>query len=113
MRLFIPPLGTKLRLIKPWQFALLCEDRNKTLWDLIAYAPMHSITWQHQRSNLCTVTLLPGDELTVDRIFIRKGSKQYDSVTFKGKVFVDGVYHKCRFWVKLADTLNLDVEIVS
>lgn len=112
MRLFIPKLGTKLRLTEQWTFEMYCEDRNQKLWDLFGAVPMASIPWQARRGNHCTVTLQPGDVLTVDRIFIRKGAESYNSVTFKGRIKVGGVFHPVRFWVPLADANNIECEVV-
>lgn len=46
---------------------------------------------------------IPGESiLTVDRIYIRKGSPDFDSVTFR--------WNKNRFWVKLDDANNMEFE---
>jgi hypothetical protein len=108
MRLFIPPLGTRLYLLKPWTFKLHCEERNQALWDLIHPSPMEAIPTRHRHVNQTRVTLLPGDQLVVDRIFIRKGARDYDSVTFIGFIVMHGVKRRVRFWVSLEDANKIE-----
>ena len=113
MKLFIPPLGTRLRLTKDWQFSLLCEERNKTLWNLVTgRAPMERIPVLHRRGQAAMVHLHKDDELTVDRIFIRKLESNYDSITFKGVVHHNGVFCRVRFWVPLMYANQMEVEII-
>jgi hypothetical protein len=82
------------------------------LWDLKAAVPIDQIRWQHRRGQLCDVTLSADDILTVDRIFIRKGSEHYDSVTFRAEIQHVGVYRKVRFWVKLEDANRIVYEVI-
>ena len=71
------------------------------------------------------IGLLQGD-LVVDRIYIRKGSTQFSSVSFlliKGTCAqfsdADGVHAlppwkgRCRFWTKLADVNTMCAEVVE
>lgn len=114
MKMFIPPLGTKLRLMRSWNFRLYCEARNKKLWDL-KYSPpsMDAIPVRHRRANYHDTYLELGDILTVDRVFIRMGQAIFNSVTFKAEVWHVGYYHKVRFWAKLEDVNNMDVEVID
>ena len=113
MKLFIPPLGTRLRLTEDWSFSLLCEERNKRLWDLVTgRASMDRIPLLHRRGQSAHVHLHKGDVLTVDRIFIREGSSNYDSVTFKGTIMHNVVYHKVRFWVRLMWANEINCEVI-
>jgi hypothetical protein len=113
MRLFIPALGTRLRLTKDWQFSLLCEARNKSLWDLATgRAPMDRIPVVHRRGQSAFIHLHKGDVLTVDRIFIRAGSESYNSVTFKGVVNYQGVNRHVRFWVPLMYANEIECEVI-
>lgn len=51
------------------------------------------------------VYITEGCTLTVDRIYIRKGASEYDSVSF----FVEGLApKKIRFWAKLDDCNNIE-----
>lgn len=117
MNLFIPPLGTEIVLAEPWTFPLHFEYRNfaaleyfnmikenETKWD----------TWGYEVSY--PLTLPAGTTLKVDRIYIRKGAGDFDSVTFwmKGgnKVvpFAKGKPKAIRFWAKLADVNRIIIE---
>ena len=112
MKLFIPPLKTQIVLTKQWNFELMCESRNSTLWDLFhSPPPMDVIPSQVRRNNTLSTQLDVGDVLIVDRIYIRNGSEMFNSVTFRGQVKKNGVFHKVRFWVGLADANNIEGEI--
>jgi len=112
MKLFIPPLGTTLRLSKPWKFELHYEKRNRAMWDLC-----FSIPWDSM-SHLQRGTVQPFDltlyeaDLTVDRIYIRQGMERHSSVTFKGAVPSMGVIRKVRFWVSLEDANKIEGDII-
>lgn len=115
MKLFIPTIGTKLRLVKPWTFVLKHERRNFPLLEVLnpgvnyrtmPYRTLHSLVDP-------TVTMDIGTELTVDRIFIRQGSHTYDSVTFRVKLKHMGVMRPARFWAKLADVNNIHYEVIE
>lgn len=140
-RLYIPSLGDKLILAKDWQFKLIEESRNETLVEhltdtggLAHRTVTPGIGWRGD-----TVTydarLPKGSVLVVDRIYIRKGAEDFDSITF----LLEGVKTKAktikrtavsvgagsreefaydqkkpartvRFWVKLAEANTLDFE---
>ena len=115
MKFFVPPLKTVFRLKQTWNFELHYETRNETLWNLFSAIPMEGYfnrLYSQRRRLRCDVCLSPDDELTVDRIFIRKGSSEYNSVTFRGKVKYDGVYHNVRFWVPLSDVNGIEMEVI-
>lgn len=98
--LHIPRIGELITLAEPWTFTLHKERRNVSLikqvdptynkqgWQLYGHGQQ---TW--------TVTLPERWELKVDRIYIRNGQRNFDSITFScpynGK--------RVRFWVKLDD----------
>lgn len=114
MNLFIPPLGTKLYLTAPWAFKLTCEYRNRSLWQLQTDTDLSGVPTVHYRHNeSLTLTLDPGTELIVSRIFIRKGSPGYNSVTFTGKVSKWGVTRTVRFWVSLDDANNIKCKVIK
>lgn len=65
--------------------------------------------YENEKNNLVKtieVTIPKGCILTVDRIYIRKGAKAYDSVSF----WVEGLIpnKKVRFWVSLNDANNIE-----
>lgn len=112
MKFFIPPLGTVLKLKQHWHFSLLCEGRNKTLWDQVASVPFNKIPYRSQKSQFCDVVIPEDSLLTVDRIFCRRGSEKYNSVTFRASVKFDGVTRRVRFFVALGDVNGIEMEVI-
>lgn len=112
-RLMIPRLRDELTLAEPWTFALHDEYRN----DDLRVALKHKTPYAHLRTfddakfqaTLAAekgprdATLPAGTVLSVDRIFIRNGARDYDSVTFRFRKHPDMPKLKARFWVKLDD----------
>jgi hypothetical protein len=77
MKIFIPSIGTRLKLLEDWRFDLYDEYRNETLRE------QHGLP-SGGRDERCDPVVLPaGVELIVDRIYIRKGLTDFDSVTFR------------------------------
>ena len=114
--LFIPPLGTEITLAEDWSFDLWNESRNDSLAEAIG------IIWQatdydSRRIEQHNVTIPAGTTLKIDRIYIRKGQDDFDSVTFLWKgnkipskvvSYGHGNVYKVpsktvRFWAKLDD----------
>lgn len=108
MKLFIPTIGTKLKLTKPWEFTLYNEYRNDSMWYFYGFEDFlqghphwgrrngytgesSSVSCDNTlRTNM--VTLPKGSILTLDRIYIRKGNakmKEFDSASFR-ITFPDG-----------------------
>ena len=114
MRLLIPPLGTELELTEPWTFTLHGEHRNDKLAEKLRIAWTETIG-QHPNGyrkvdRHAEVTLPAGTVLRVDRIYIRSGAGDFDSVTFRlnprrRKVLTG------RFWAKLADVNRLEFQL--
>lgn len=132
IRLFIPPLGTRLELDQAWEFYLYAEDRNSRLFDLLAKTPLlssevatetfdtsprgearYSLSWDMNKrcyKQEKTLVKLPiGTILVVDRIYIRSGQEDFDSVSFMCERipgFAEPQGKKktvARFWAKLDD----------
>tara|TARA_Y100000034_G_scaffold48390_2_gene59763 strand:+ start:1206 stop:1757 length:552 start_codon:yes stop_codon:yes gene_type:complete len=109
-RLFIPTIGTHIRLRKPWTFDLYDERRNSGLLDACGFydkqleeeddnGPSWGVRygWGRGRFNnrqgrqstygkpVLQVTLPRGTELKIARIYVRSGNDMYkfDSVTFQ------------------------------
>lgn len=67
------------------------------------------------------VTLPADTHLIVDRIYIRKGSEDFDSVTFVipkadkafGQIRIDKKNTSVRFWAKLDDVNNIEFDLVE
>lgn len=124
MRLFIPEIGTKLRLTKPWTFRLFSEERNETLFKRLGlemaprYVPRGDGTmkWNDRSGHFVEATLPAGTLLTVDRVYIRHGASDYSSLTFRmPKEPIKGAkFKKCvRFWAKLADVNRIHAVVVK
>lgn len=130
MRLFIPPLGTHLRLTAEWAFEIQYEHRNGTFFesdifdfekpDRLHYPNPDNTRWSEKFWNC---TLPAGTVLALDRIYIRKGGEDFDSVTFFIKDCPDkrflpkskkGTFIGVpRFWVKLPYANLIECEIVE
>jgi hypothetical protein len=126
MKLFIPAITTKMVLTAPWTFTMFMEDRNNKLigelltfdWDLKRPAKdsdgYYKFVWEAKELGPCTFPI--GTRLSVDRIYIRKGQKDFDSISFN--VQIDSSWRgkpkviKGRFWVKLEDANKIDMDLV-
>lgn len=131
-KLLFPTIGSQVRLTADWQFRLFAEHRNAALFRamrLFKTAP-DANRYSYYNTHLYDVDVRathagPGHKLValpaqtvlqIDRIYIRKGNEDYDSLTFfivdspnryllawrkhNGKTtFGGGV----RFWAKLED----------
>lgn len=115
MKLFIPPIGTKLKLIQPWTFHLYWERRNQIAFKLFVpdLSPKKVDWYGMSKQEFKEITLPIGTILSLDRIYIRKGSKAFDSLTFRMLEHPDMKKKKARFWAKLSECNQLDVEVVE
>lgn len=105
MKMYIPPLGTELVLAKAWSFPLFLEYRNIAALEYFKLLKEGDDHWSHEDKSY-PHTLPKGTTLKVDRIYIRKGAGDYDSVTF----FMPGTGKRIRFWAKLADVNRIEFE---
>jgi hypothetical protein len=87
MKLFIPPLGTRLKLLQDWKFNLERESRNETLFKVFGIDPARgkydAAGKYSYNPKYESVTIPAGAELIIDRIYIRKGQTGFDSITFR------------------------------
>ena len=117
MKLYIPKLGAKIVLTKDWQFTLMAEPRNSTLWEIMTDNPVPPGPWGvpfNQYFKPTTLVTLPkGTVLIFDRVYIRKGAEEHDSITFKGKVLHLGIVRSVRFWVLIHDANKINYEVLS
>lgn len=125
MKLYIPHLGDQLRLTSDWAFALHREWRNETMFSHLGL--------KYDGEGFVLARLPKDTILKVDRIYIRKGASDFDSVTFmipgqkiKGetttgtyKVVGDPTVYTyerktptkpVRFWVKLDHANEIEFE---
>lgn len=158
MKMYIPEIGDGFRLLQDWNFELIEEYRNKSLWDLfkgdedpgvvrkraecdVLRDRLHVLerkagyVYGYQKQNVSAeeyeemqtlrntvydsgfrttkidATLPAGSELTIDRIYIRKGASDWSSITFYLQKHPHAVFKKKpRFWVKLADCNRIEFE---
>jgi hypothetical protein len=129
MRLFIPDIGTKLVLLSSWTAGIQHEARNLKLLLTMKENGGDDIElkfWGSSQTYLTTtktkfpMTFPAGTELTVDRVYIRKGSSEFSSVSFyvedcpiraftskkKGGTYTG----KPRFFASLADVNSMDID---
>lgn len=119
MKLHIPKLGDELVLAEPWTFTVFQERRNTSLAEVSGYKfkkwpdPEYWKVWP-----LGPFTFPAGTKLVVDRIYIRAGSEDFDSVTFRASGYTSSVRtglkgkkeKSVRFWAKLDDVNKMVVE---
>ncbi len=117
--LYIPPLGTEIELATPWQFWLYAEQRNLTLFEALGEKPQGAqrwnLNWGERLLNPLQVELPAGTVLVLDRIYIRQGQDDFDSVTFKLKHCPTSLSPMApkprkgvRFWAKLEDVNRIE-----
>jgi len=119
MKVFIPTIGTILILEKPWTFALHAEQRNTRFIERIEKTGMcipkvkNTTGWYSFGAiYLNDITLPEGTILTVSRIYIRQGNKDFDSVTFSVKAIINNIKVKGRFWAKLCDVNKMEITVL-
>jgi hypothetical protein len=124
MKLHIPSIGDRIELTKPWTFTVWSESRNEKLGDaldmLVPIADGESKWFRNWKGVKDWIDVKPagpctfpkGTILTLDRIYIRKGKEEYDSVSFRIFFCPDKRFHKkaIRFWATLEDVNNIYFE---
>jgi hypothetical protein len=119
MNIFIPTIGTVFTLEKPWIFSIYAEKRNNRFIEELRGCGMDipqekksDAWWYSSGAALLSEVALPvGTVLTVNRIYIRQGNKEFDSVSFMVKTIVNGIKIKGRFWVKLSDVNTIEATV--
>lgn len=107
----IPSIGDRLEVAEDWTFNLYREHRNLALLQALGFVEQDRRYYYGASGEMAGEATIPeGTQLTVDRIYIRKGMPQFDSITFilDRKTCSDERISKTkgrpmRFWVKLAD----------
>jgi hypothetical protein len=84
MKLYIPTVGDSIRLTADWTVQLHNEERNETLMRLFNDTRDFESRWAKPPvpSSTVPVVIPAGEILKVDRIYIRKGQGEFDSITF-------------------------------
>lgn len=119
VQFFLPEIGTAIRLASPWHLKLYNEYRNDKLIELVgAFSNVGS--WYRGNNPKGKKIIIKADaELTVDRIYIRKGAEEFSSLSFwlspGAEVIYDGTTYttkkKIRFWAKLVDVNKISALI--
>lgn len=135
MKLFIPTIGTRLVLAEDWTFHLHDEYRNEKFYkafhgeikrngykwvghgehgDSISSPVQTDRCWHrtYDKPEPLATTLPKGTVIEVDRLYLKKGAGDYDSVTFRLISSDLGKKVKGRFWAKLEEvnTITIDDE---
>ena len=114
--LFIPRVGTELCLTDDWTFPLYKEGRNETLFAALGVSPP-AIAAYGEPLTSTEVTLPAGTLLQVERVYVRQGKGDFDSLTFTaqlpGAVKKKGLRPWPRFWAKLTDVNGLVAEVAA
>ena len=131
MKMYIPEIGDRITLTKPWSFDLHHEDRNA---DMFAYQKLKLATRYYVNQPPAEKVILPKNtELRIDRIYLdalrrtwqlgtvqvdyvmpRKGAGDFSSISFwipYGSL-PDQKNH-IRFWAKLRDVNTLEFKILE
>lgn len=154
-KIFIPPLGSVVRLEEEWRFPLHHERRNEKLMELAKLVPLfkqehwgkhwrdihianrkrliemsnwifdgvdehhpHAVNYAYWTGDWSHPFSFAEDtELKIDRIYLRQGQKDFDSVSFRSNCWVSKISapaariprktKSIRFWAKLSDVNNI------
>lgn len=117
-KMICAPLGSVITLKEPWSFRLWDESRNEKFIDsiradgyLLARRPKNVNCWE-----ICDrgeITLPVGTVLTISRIYVRQGNKDFDSISFfvrLASVRRSNGWITGRFWVRLEDANKLSID---
>lgn len=125
MKLYIPSVGDELKLLADWEPTIQDESRNSTIFEYLEIPGFDPKRWNNDMPP--TKILIPaGEILKIDRIYIRKGKDDFDSVTFLWKNrrtnpriehYHNGQEYRVprqavRFWAKLNDVNTIEFEPV-
>jgi len=117
MKLFIPQLKTEMKLTTAWTFDLYHEHRNKTLFELLKLPFTDSWgNWGKPTPPPTQVKLPKGTILVLERIYIRNGAGEFDSLTFRIKQLPNPPKtgkKTARFWAKLEDCNGINIQVLT
>ena len=108
-KVFIPTIGTLLKLSKDWMPSIYLEYRNmKLLSSVFPDKEEYKSRYYGRGAEFISSICFPkGTILKVSRIYVRVGASDYDSVTYtvvkSSRKDLNG-----RFWVKLADANQME-----
>jgi hypothetical protein len=122
MKIQIPTIKKVIVLSADWNFTLYSENRNWPLGIVLGLYDRNAgwrVNWKNPVTNLFDerdyhtmytypVTIPAGSLLRVERIYIRNGNTEFDSVTFIIQDSPNKAFLKKRFWAKLDDVNNIE-----
>ena len=106
MNLFIPDIGTRLKLTEDWKFVLQPEHRNEKLFKNLGRS------YSEQKKLL--VTIPKETILTVRRLYIKQGQAAFSSVTFtitKKSCPNNRNLESSKFWSSIGDVNRIQFEL--
>lgn len=109
MKLYIPRIGDKIKLIENWNASIHSESRNERVFDALGIALNKESTGVN-KDTIINVIIPKGTVLSFSRIYLRSPASTFDSITF---VVVDSPIKKLiktRFWVKATDASQIEFE---
>jgi len=113
MKMYVPALGDSIKLTADWTFDLYQESRNKDLYlELFPAAKTGNYNSWYSNSAKSKVTIPAESVLKIDRIYIKKGLTDFNSITFWIVSAPDSfkISKKRRFWAKLNDVNNIEFD---
>lgn len=110
-KVFIPTIGTVLKLARDWMPRIYLEHRNmKLLTSVFPDKEEYKNHWYGGDAEFISSICFPkGTTLKMSRIYVRQGASDYDSVTYT-VVKSPRKDLKGRFWVKLADANEMECD---
>lgn len=112
---YIPSIGDKIILEEDWECTIFFEHRNsKFIKKARPDAVPKENYWMYRSDGSSVMVTFPkGTVLTIDRIYIRKGKGEWDSVTFNMPKQPKVAPFNGRFWAKLEDVNEIKFERVE
>lgn len=108
MKLFIPRVGDKIKLIENWTCSIYSEDRNKRVFEALGIE-----AGDDTQENVISITIPKGTVLNFARVYIRAPASDYDSVTLSVEDSPLKKLKKARFWVKATEASKIEYEHYS
>ena len=94
MQFYIPEISDEIRLLADWHFDLHNEDRNDSLAKFLKTG--QDRTNRYPALPPVPIVIPAGSILIIDRIYIRKGSSEFSSITFRWKGVSNPAYYEER-----------------
>lgn len=119
MRVFVPRVGTILRLSQEWSFEVFADRRNSAA-ALALGRTEESIRHIRGDTSLGRLILPANTVVVVDRVYVRQAinstarPSEYDSITFRVRAGgIPELSARKRFFARIEDVNMMDVEILT